>query len=322
MNLPFFTFYTEAWLKDTGALTLEEEGAYIRLLCHMWRQGQEKGLCSVPDDDAFIARLLAIPPRLWVKIKAILVDNPNHVYLHSDGGRLTQKRLQAEFEKAVSKRAVRSEAATARWGKSEDEPDDEEGGNTPESGCKPNANASRLHSKNTTEARNSACKTDAPSRDMFTCLHPDIRTSGHPEGFINPSGGGGGKASHAREASPQPPPPPSDSPSPALKPDEIPDPSDAWKTREDACLTDKLGRWAKRIGLEMTAEHAKAQLVLFRGGIGQIREGETVFNALCNFLLLEHRHQHRARSGTNGAKPEPDRDPPTRPGGAAYRYVA
>jgi uncharacterized protein YdaU (DUF1376 family) len=33
---PFMPFYPDAYLADTAQLTLEEQGAYMRLLCYLW----------------------------------------------------------------------------------------------------------------------------------------------------------------------------------------------------------------------------------------------------------------------------------------------
>ena len=326
MNLPWFPFDVEAWLKDTAPLTIEEEGAYIRLLAHMWTRAKADGECALLDDDKYLARLAKTTVRAWRDIREILVDNPNQVYFHAEDGRITQKRMLLEFEKACARSETARNNVMNRYRDRNDgdltEGDD--GQNSP-TGNLPGYNSGSPSTPTPVPTPVGSQATNVPtdvvfmSRDIRTSGHPDIRM---PEGLHKSSGGGGGQACHAREAAPPPPPSPSVPHSPASKPDAEPDPSDQWTNREDACVTDKLGRWAERIGLEMDLDHAKAQLVLFRGGIGQIREGETVFNALCNFLLLEYRHQHRARSGTNGAKPEPDRDPPTRPGGAAYRYVA
>jgi len=122
----------------------------------------------------------------------------------------------------------------------------------------------------------------------------------------------------AREEPPPPPPPPDSAPSPRTDP---PDPSDSWTDREQACLTPRLYRWAARIGLDLDVDHAKNQLVLFRGGIGEIRPGESVYTALCNFLLREFRYLKRQKTARSGTTAGGDRDPPEKPGGAAYRYV-
>ena len=51
---PAFQFYAGDYLSSSRVtlLTLEEEGAYIRLLCHCWLHG------SIPNDPEMIARLI------------------------------------------------------------------------------------------------------------------------------------------------------------------------------------------------------------------------------------------------------------------------
>lgn len=54
MKTPAFQFYPADWLSSQRVqmMTLEEEGAYIRLLCYCWNHG------SIPADTAQIARLV------------------------------------------------------------------------------------------------------------------------------------------------------------------------------------------------------------------------------------------------------------------------
>jgi uncharacterized protein YdaU (DUF1376 family) len=54
MKKSLFHFYPGEWLESQGVsmLTLEEEGAYLRLLCYCWQHG------SIPADPEKIARLI------------------------------------------------------------------------------------------------------------------------------------------------------------------------------------------------------------------------------------------------------------------------
>lgn len=54
--LPWFPFYVDAWETDEriDALTLEEQGAYLRLLLWQWREG------SISSDVAFVAGKLSV----------------------------------------------------------------------------------------------------------------------------------------------------------------------------------------------------------------------------------------------------------------------
>jgi uncharacterized protein YdaU (DUF1376 family) len=61
--LPYFKFYAGDWLVSVLGLTLEEQGAYIRLIAWSWENG------PVPLEKAGRARLLGVTPKkldtLW-----------------------------------------------------------------------------------------------------------------------------------------------------------------------------------------------------------------------------------------------------------------
>lgn len=54
--LPWFPFYVDKWETDerTDALTLEEQGAFLRLLCWQWREG------SISGSPAIVAAKLSV----------------------------------------------------------------------------------------------------------------------------------------------------------------------------------------------------------------------------------------------------------------------
>lgn len=85
---PAFQFYPADWLADArvAAMTLEEEGAYIRLLCFCWREG------SLPPEPSTLARLLKVSTdkmaELWSRIEPC--------FRTGDDGRLRQRRLDLE----------------------------------------------------------------------------------------------------------------------------------------------------------------------------------------------------------------------------------
>ncbi len=91
----YMPFYVGDWLEATADLSLEEQGAYLRLLAHMWKR--EGSLELRPD---LLARLLGVDPRtwkrLWSKLRRLFV-----VTAGLDGvDTFTQKRLAAELSKA------------------------------------------------------------------------------------------------------------------------------------------------------------------------------------------------------------------------------
>ncbi len=100
---PFMQLYVGDYLGDTQHFTTEQHGAYLLILMTMWRAGGE-----LPDDDAKLARIARLSTARWVKIKAEIVE-----LLDVADGKVTQKRLRAELEKAREKSQKRSEAGRA-----------------------------------------------------------------------------------------------------------------------------------------------------------------------------------------------------------------
>ena len=116
MPLPYFQFYARDWLASSSvnAMTLAEQGAYIALLARMWEHGEGRDGCYVPADDAWLARALHVTRREWKGLRETLVDAPDAVFYVEDG-RLYNRRLVAEWQKASAKSGKASEAAGARW---------------------------------------------------------------------------------------------------------------------------------------------------------------------------------------------------------------
>ena len=56
--------YVEKFLADTGGLTPSQGGAYIRLLCAMWRS--EDG--TLPNNDAKLARSAGVGSNNWMRV--------------------------------------------------------------------------------------------------------------------------------------------------------------------------------------------------------------------------------------------------------------
>ncbi len=71
MATSYFKFYPDDWLDSDSIfeMTLEEEGAYIRLLAAMWKLGG-----SIADSQKRICNILRCRPAKWKKIRAALVD--------------------------------------------------------------------------------------------------------------------------------------------------------------------------------------------------------------------------------------------------------
>jgi uncharacterized protein YdaU (DUF1376 family) len=105
-QLPVMPLYTDALIADTTHLTAAEFGAYMLLLIAMWRSGG-----SLPDVEADIRRISRIRDNHWDRSR----DRIFALFAREDG-RLTQKRLQAEFEKSTERHERRS-AAGRKGGK-------------------------------------------------------------------------------------------------------------------------------------------------------------------------------------------------------------
>lgn len=101
---PAFQFYPKDFLTDgkVAAMSLEECGAYIRLLCLCW---QER---SLPVDLTKLARMVGVTPRafrrVWPAIGACFTKQ---------GGRLIHRRLDKERAKQAEFRRRQSDAGKA-----------------------------------------------------------------------------------------------------------------------------------------------------------------------------------------------------------------
>lgn len=101
--LPLFG---DAYMADTMHLTLEEHGAYLRLLMLAWRTPD----CTLPNDDKRLARMLGISTQRWSKIRPAVMD-----FWSLENGVWTQKRLKKERIYVAEKSKKNSENAKARW---------------------------------------------------------------------------------------------------------------------------------------------------------------------------------------------------------------
>ena len=109
---PAFLFYPDDFSSDgkVEAMTTEEVGAYILLLCKSWR---EKPPGSLPSDDPTLARWARLPLDRW------LVCRPGVLAAYTFGtdSRWHQKRLRHEYDKLISFRKSRQSAAVTMWEK-------------------------------------------------------------------------------------------------------------------------------------------------------------------------------------------------------------
>ena len=101
-SLPYYPFYPSDFEGKTSHLTLEEDGAYNRLLRLMWMTPG----CSLPNDDAWLARRMRVDASTFARVVKPLIDE----FFKVAGGRIIQPRLREEFEKADVTYRRRSEA--------------------------------------------------------------------------------------------------------------------------------------------------------------------------------------------------------------------
>lgn len=95
-RLSYFPLYTGDWLTKVSHLTLEEQGAYMRLLCCMWNTTD----CSLPLDDEKVARAIGCNLRTWRRIKAGIWEQ---MTLDIPAGVFWQDRIRKEWVKAKAK---------------------------------------------------------------------------------------------------------------------------------------------------------------------------------------------------------------------------
>jgi len=113
--LSYWKFSPAEWLMDPAIASLdyEAQGVYITLLCRMWASDRN-GRIGVPDDDAWLARVLRLPIERWREIRAVLVDGPGAL-LRLEAGLLVSDRLQAQWDAAMEKSRQAQEAGGKRW---------------------------------------------------------------------------------------------------------------------------------------------------------------------------------------------------------------
>lgn len=109
---PAFQCYPKDYLTDENVLvmTLEEEGAYWRLMLSEWVEE------SLPTEMIKLAKICRISEK---KMKKIWENLKNCFEFRSDG-RLIHPRLQKERNKQETNRANKTKAANARWSEKPD----------------------------------------------------------------------------------------------------------------------------------------------------------------------------------------------------------
>ncbi|MDR4470394.1 MAG: YdaU family protein [Nitrospira sp.] len=119
---PAYQFYPKDWLDfRVQRMSLAAQGAYMKLLCFMWKDSQDQ--CSIIDDDRAIATAIGVPYDMWKELRAE-IQFPGDPILIEEGEErriLRSARLQREAEKQRNhsiKQAERGKrGAQKRWQK-------------------------------------------------------------------------------------------------------------------------------------------------------------------------------------------------------------
>lgn len=102
MSIPYIPLYVTDYEADTAHLSLEEDGAYMRLLRLCWRTPG----CSVPDEPKWIMRKMRISADDYYRVVEPLIDE----FFTRGMGRVFSPRLQREEERIKETSRKRSEA--------------------------------------------------------------------------------------------------------------------------------------------------------------------------------------------------------------------
>lgn len=102
MSLPYFPMYPSDFEAKTSHLTLEEDGAYNRLLRLCWMMPD----CSLPDDPTWIARRMRVDMDTFNRVVAPLLDE----FFQRAKGRVFNRKLTEVYGEANEKHERRVEA--------------------------------------------------------------------------------------------------------------------------------------------------------------------------------------------------------------------
>lgn len=110
MNLPYMPFFVGDYTKDTRHLTLEQHGAYLLILMHLWEHS------SIKVDK--ICRVVGVSKSDWDALSEEILELLDVVDGVAKSPKMERVRLDAET-KYESKKAQAKKASEARWAKKE-----------------------------------------------------------------------------------------------------------------------------------------------------------------------------------------------------------
>lgn len=101
-QLPSLPLFVDDYEAATAHLTIEEDGAYMRLLRLCWRTPR----CSIPDDAEWIMRRMRVDQATYDRLVVPIIEE----FFKRGRGRVFQKRLLQEFEYATAAKKAKKEA--------------------------------------------------------------------------------------------------------------------------------------------------------------------------------------------------------------------
>jgi uncharacterized protein YdaU (DUF1376 family) len=107
MTAPYLPLYVNEFLAEVGCLSIEEAGAYVRLLCHAWKQ---EPVGTLPDNDDLLARFAGMQVAKWQECKPMVLS----AFKIGNDGRWHHALLRAEFERMRRYSKSRQENAKKR----------------------------------------------------------------------------------------------------------------------------------------------------------------------------------------------------------------
>lgn len=100
--LPYLPLFVDDYDGATAHLTIEEDGAYLRLLRLCWRTPG----CSIPDEPAWIMRKLRVDLAAFDRVVSPILEE----FFSRSRGRYFQKRLREEFGRSTKLSQARKNA--------------------------------------------------------------------------------------------------------------------------------------------------------------------------------------------------------------------
>ncbi len=159
-GVPSLPLFVDDYEAATAHLSVEEDGAYLRLLRLCWRTPG----CSVPDDPQWIARKMRVDDATFERVVVPVIRE----FFRRSRGRLFQKRLRAEFCYVSELSRVRKEAG-------------KKGGSAKAQKTKGNG-----ASKDTGLPEQPDSKAVAPTLTLTPTLSPEDKSSGRPKADVDP----------------------------------------------------------------------------------------------------------------------------------------